>query len=313
MIITIPVLTIVSLFFSGISYNQPKFCANATWNSTAITFANVATIGGSPNGLFVDTNNTVYVADQGDGWVVVWTNGSATPTRNISGGLNTPLSVFATDNGDVYVDNGNSNYRVDKWGLNSTSSVPAMYMCGTCRGLFVDINNMLYCSMFNSHEVVSKSLNTRLNIWNTVAGTGSPGSTSVTLTNPMGIFVDINLNLYVVDHGNSRIQQFPSGQLNGTTVNTGPITLNAPTSVILDGNGYLFIADYKNNRIIGSGPNGFQCIASCSGSGSSSSQLDGPITLSFDSHGNIFVTDQDNNRVQKFLLASNSCSKYNHM
>jgi hypothetical protein len=313
MIITIGVLTIVLLFFSGISYNRPTFCPNASWNATGITFANTATIGTSPNGIFVNTNNTVYVADQSAGQVVVWANGSATPTRNISSGLVFPYSVFATDNGDVYVDNGNSNYRVDKWGLNSTSSVPAMYVCGQCFGLFVDINNMLYCSLYSYHEIVSKSLNTRLNVWNTVAGTGSGGSTSIMLNNPRGIFVDIYLNLYVADSGNNRIQQFPSGQLNGTTVATGTITLNYPTSVILDANGYFFIVDCNNHRIIGSGPNGFQCIAACSGGGPTSSQLNNPLTLSFDSYGNIFVTDQNNNRIQKFLLASNSCSKYNHM
>jgi hypothetical protein len=172
---------------------------------------------------------------------------------------------------------------------------------------------MLYCSLYSYHEIVSKSLNTRLNIWNTVAGTGSAGSTSITLNSPFGIFVDINLNLYVADYGNSRIQQFPSGQLNGTTINTGTITLSYPTSIILDGNGYFFISDCYNHRIIGSGPNGFHCIAACSGAGSTSSQLYYPVTISFDSYGNIFVTDQFNHRIQKFLLASNSCSKYNHM
>ncbi|CAF4224731.1 unnamed protein product, partial [Adineta steineri] len=35
---------------SGISYNQPKLCANATWNQTAITFATSATIGSTPVG-----------------------------------------------------------------------------------------------------------------------------------------------------------------------------------------------------------------------------------------------------------------------
>ncbi|CAF4176744.1 unnamed protein product, partial [Adineta steineri] len=219
-----------------------------------------------------------------------------------------PYSVFVTDNSDVYVDNGRTNYRVDKWGWNSTSSVPAMYTCGQCYSLFVDINNMLYCLMGAYHQVVSKSLNTRLNVWNIVAGTGTAGSTSVTLNTPWGIFVDINLNLYVADTYNNRIQKFISGQLNGTTIATGPIVLSGPTSVTLDANGYIFIADCWNNRLIGSGSNGFRCIAACSGYGSSSSQLYFPHTISFDSYGNIFVTDQQNNRVQKFLLLPNSCN-----
>ncbi|CAF4136055.1 unnamed protein product, partial [Adineta steineri] len=211
---------------SGISYNQPKLCANATWNQTAITFANITTVGTQPVGMFINTDNSVYVADQANGRIQVWLNGSTTLTGNYSGGLSVPYSVFVTDNGDVYVDNGNTNYRVDKWGWNSTSSVPAMYMCAQCYSLFVDINDMLYCAMSTYHQVVSKSLDTRLNVWNIVAGTGTAGSTPSTLNQPNGIFVDNNLNLYVADYSNNRIQEFASGQLNGTTIVTGAIILS---------------------------------------------------------------------------------------
>ncbi|CAF4403518.1 unnamed protein product, partial [Adineta steineri] len=77
----------------------------------------------------------------------------------------------------------------------------------------------------------------------------------------------------------------------------------------LDGDGYVFIVDNHNHRLIGSGRNGFRCIAACFGYGSSSSQLYYPQSMSFDSYGNIFVTDQYNNRIQKFLLSSNVCNE----
>ncbi|CAF0847103.1 unnamed protein product [Adineta steineri] len=301
---------LLSLFIgqtSGISYNQPKLCANASWNSTAITFATSATVGASPVGIFVNSINTVYVADQTNSRIQVWLNGNTTPTRTISGGLIKPFSLFATDNGDIYVDNAYSNMRVDKWGSNSNSSVPAMYVCSQCTGIFVDINNMLYCTMYPSHKIVSQSLDTSLNIWAIVAGTGTAGATSLTLNNPRSSFVDNNLNLYVADGGNNRIQKFLSGQLNGTTIPTGTITLYQPTAVVLDADGYLFIVDSSNHRLIGSGPYGFRCIAACSGQGSLSNQLNFPIQLSFDSYGNIFVTDFNNYRIQKFLLITNSC------
>ncbi|CAF1253105.1 unnamed protein product [Adineta steineri] len=265
-------------------------------------------VGSAPAGMYVDRNNSVYATDRTNNRIQVWLNGSTTLTGTLSGGLYFPYSVFVTDNGDVYVDNGYTNYRVDKWGWNSTSSVPAMYVCAQCNGLFVDLNNMLYCSMNTYHQVVSKSLDTRLNVWRTVAGTGKANSTSVTLNGPWGIFVDSNLNIYVADYGNSRIQRFSSGQSNGTTIVTGAIVLYLPTSVILDADGYLFIVDNGNSRIIGSGSYGFRCIAACSGIGSSSSQLYYPIALYFDSYGNIFVIDQINTRIQKFLLLSNICN-----
>lgn len=232
---------------------------------------------------------------------------------NISGGLNAPYALFVTDAGDIYVDNGYSNSRVDKWLFNTTSSVPAMYMCAQCYGLFIDINNTLYCSMFSLHQVISNSQRNGSNTWTIVAGNGVAALSTNSLYNPRGIFVDKNFNLYVADSENDRIQMFTPGQLNGTTLaGTGApstIALLYPTSVVLDADGYLFIVDCFYHRLIGSGPSGFRCIAACSGAGSTSTQLYYPLTLSFDSYGNIFVTDQYNHRIQKFLLTYNSCSE----
>jgi hypothetical protein len=149
----------------------------------------------------------------------------------------------------------------------------------------------------------------------TVAGTGSYGSASNKLSDPNGIFVDTNFDLYVADSGNNRIQLFQSGQQNGTTVagngSLNTTSLNYPTGIVLDADKYLFIVDSGNNRIVGSGPNGFRCIVGCSSTyGFASNQLYQPWSLSFDSYGNIFVTDMNNNRVQKFVLTTNSSGKY---
>jgi hypothetical protein len=244
----------------------------------------------------------------------VWFNNSINPTTTISGNLSTPYALFVTITGDIYVDNGHLNQQVDKWTLNTNSSVPAMYVDSECWGLFVDINDTLYCSLRYLNQVVTKSLNSDSNTTIIVAGRNQSGSSSTKLSNPEGIFVDINFDLYVADWGNNRIQLFKSGQLNATTVvgnkSSNPtITLNGPTGLVLDADGYLFIVDWGNNRIVGSGPNGFRCIAGCSGNGSASNQLRGPQTLSFDSDGNMFVTDCGNNRIQKFVLLTNSCGK----
>ena len=298
-------------FLLAVSYNQPKFNAFSMWSGSAITFATSPTVGSTPYGLFVDVNNTVYVADRANNRTQVWLGGSNAPTRNITGGLTYPYSVFANSNGDIYVDNAYSNSRVDKWTANSTTSSSVMYVPQICYGLFVDINNSLYCSMYSKNQVVMKSLNGNSSMWIVAAGTDCSGSTSNTLTNPYGIFVDTDLNLYVADYGNHRIQKFPSGQVDGITLagSTAPgtITLNHPTGVVLDADRYLFIVDSYNHRIVASGPNGFRCVVGCSAlSGSTSSQLNYPSDLKFDSYGNIFVTDTSNSRIQKFLLIPNT-------
>jgi len=247
--------------------------------------------------------------------VQVWLEGSTTPTTTISDDLNSPYSVFASIIGDIYIDNGAFNERVDKWPFNAANGVVEMYSNGTCYGLFIDIKDNLYCSIESEHQVLKKAINDDANTSIVIAGIGRSGSTSNMLNGPRGIFVDANFNLYVADCQNNRIQKFQSGQLNGVTIagsgGTGTITLACPSGVVLDFDGYLFITDYYNNRIIGSGPNGFRCIAGCSGgSGSGSDQLSNPTSLSFDSYGNLFVADMANNRIQKFILATNSCGKF---
>ena len=135
-----------------------------------------------------------------------------------------------------------------------------------------------------------------------------------TLFYQRGIFVTNSSALYVADTKNHRVQLFPAGQLNGTTVAgreaLGTILLRDPTAVMLDGDGYLFILDSNHYRVVGSGPYGFRCVIGCTNeSGSALDQLSNPQSMAFDSFGNIFVVDTGNNRVQKFFLSSNTCSK----
>lgn len=301
----------------AVSYNQPKLCANASWDPNATTFAGSNLIGPEPRGFFIDRNNTVYIPDKNTNRILVLAEGTSTPIANISANLSDPITLFVTTTGDIYVDAFNSIGGINKCNLNSAGSTPIMYTCGRCFDLFVDINDTLYCVLKDAHKIISKSLKKHSNAWTIVAGTNTNGSASNMLNEPRGIFVDINLNLYVADRSNHRIQLFRPGETNGTTVagNTSPnitITLNQPSAVILDAENYLFITDSKNNRIVGSGPNGFQCLVGCNGSGLQFHQLNYPISLRFDNHGNIFVSDFSNNRTQKFLLLSNSCSKLNN-
>ena len=298
-----------------VSYNQPKFAACATWDPNGSTLVNSSTLGITATGLFVTTDNTIYATAISRNSVLVWQQGSFNMTRSIFTNLSRPYRVFVTTNGDVYADNEGPAQRVEKWASNTTNSTTAMLFSGLCNGLFVDIYDSLYCSLWDYHRVTKKPIGSDVNTSITVAGSGLVGSASNAFDRPCGIFVDIDLSLYVADYGNNRVQLFRLGQLNGVTVvgygAPGTISLNGPAKTILDGDGYLFIADHNNFRIVGSGPNGFRCIAGCTQTnGSAANQFFRPYDLAFDSYGNLYVTDMYNNRLQKFILTKNSCGKF---
>ena len=287
----------------------------ATWYQNGITFFNSSGNGSGPLGLFVNVNDSVYVAISDQGQALMWLNGSIAPSRTFNTSSSTPNDVFVASNGDVYLDNGAAQQRVDRWALNTTTPSTGMYVNGACYGVFVDIRENLYCSLGFIQRVIRRSLNGPINSTSVVAGDGTLGNAANQLNSPRGIFVDTNLTLYVADFNNHRVQSFSYGRSNGTTVagSTAPgtITLNGPSDVILDANGYLFIADYLHHRIVASGPNGFRCMAGCTGTpGTASNRLNHPHSISFDSSANLFVADASNQRIQKFMLATNFCGAY---
>ena len=299
--------------FSAVAFNQPKLPRNACWNSNGITVVNSGTLGFSPRNLFVTRDNTWYTATDAYTTIRSGIGGSVSSMANASGGY----SIFVAGDQDVYTYD-TSNSQVNKLSMGMTVSQPVMFTRVPCLDLFIDTNSTLYCSLGNMHQVVSKSLNDPTNTLKIVAGTGCYGSASNTLYYPSGIFVDSNLTLYVADSSNYRIQRFGAGQMDAVTVAgnraPGTITLSYPTDIVLDGDGYLFIVDQNNHRIVGSGPDGFRCVAGCSRiSGSASNQLYYPQGMEFDSDGNIWVADSNNGRIQKFVFEGDSCSKHHRL
>jgi hypothetical protein len=295
-------LNLCDFYILVVSYNLPRFCPNASWNTTSVKFADTKATIERPISIFITLNNTVYVVALESAKVQMWFEGNNTSTKTVAN-FSGKLGVFVALNGDIYVNHASKN-EVSVWHWISQSSAPVMQNDGPCYSLFLDTNNTIYCSLYSLNKVVKKSLNNSSN----------PSVVAAhNLQNSLGIFVHINFTLYVADNGNNRIQYFQPGKADGTSVaGTGSsslVTLDHPTAVVLDADGYLFIVD-GGGHIYGSGPDGFRCLVGCSNSGSSQGTLSGLRRLSFDSHGNIFATDAENYQIRKFILATNSCSKY---
>ena len=272
------------------------------------------TIGAGLRSIFISTDNTVYATNYQNGHIQIWPQGSNTSIRTISTNSTNLYTLFVSVTGDIYVDHGHPNDLVDVWRQNRSMPLLSHSVDGLCRGLFIDTNDSLYCSLVYHHKVIRRSLKSNDTQLTIVAGTGCPGYSPDTLYYPRGIFVAINFSLYVADSSSHRNQLFLANQMNATTVAgreaPGTIELRYPTAVVLDADSYLFIVDTDNSRIIRSGPNGFRCVIACTGGTELlPDQIDHPSSMAFDSDGNIFVANVDNNRIQKFLLSSNSCSK----
>ncbi|CAF1303082.1 unnamed protein product [Adineta steineri] len=299
----------------ALSFNQPKFCSKAKWFSNGTIFANRSIVGEDPSAIFASTNNTIYIANRENNTILIWHEESVNPTKIIHGNFTAPTSLFVTPNDDIYIDDGEKNGQVQKWATKTNTFTTVMNVNSSCNGLFVDINDTLYCSMSDHHQVVKRSLRDSVIASNRVAaGTGSTGAGLNQLNGPRGIFVDVNLDLYVADCYNSRVQLFQSGQSNGIVVAGGgswppTITLFCPSGIILDAEKYLFIVDYNNHRIIGSGLNGFRCLVGCYAKDPESNQLNYPSSFGFDRSGNMLVTDLFNDRIQQFNFVKKSCVK----
>lgn len=273
----------------------------------------------SPRGIFVDINNNVYVSYV-ESFVVlktgqVWFSNRDSNWFGNAITFSMPSSLFVTSNGDVYIDNGRMTL-IQKWTSDGTRTQINLPSDQSCHGLFVDIDDTLYCSVRDGHQIIKKSLeNDATATWEIAAGNGTPKSAANTLDNPCGIFVDTNLDLYVADCNNNRIQLFKHGQQSGISVTNGtaPIgnyKLQCPTDIVLDADRNLYIVDSNSHRIIFVAWDSHEsrCLVGCSSRGGSNlNELNHPTGISFDTFGNMFISDTGNGRVLKFELKAALC------
>ena len=235
-----------------------------------------------------------------------WRNDTIHPSRIISPGLYEPFGMFVVSTGEIYVNYGAG--RVDKWKSKVDTYETVAQFCSHCWAIFISVNDMIYCSMAIS--IVTKSLHSNSSTLTVIAGTGVSGSEANMLIMAQGIFVDINLDLYVADCFNYRVQLFRSGTIDGITILTRSSTLTNffPTDVVLDANQNIYIVDSAENRIFSGTSNNFKCIIGCR-------QEDNLWTITFpttafDSFGNIYYADHLNRHVRKFLLSKDKCGKF---
>ncbi|CAF1377787.1 unnamed protein product [Adineta ricciae] len=192
-----------------------------------------------PQDVYVDRYGNIYVTDYYNNRVQKFINNSAVGITIAGNGTSgTGLhqlynpTFFAFDSTNTYfyvVDYGNN--RVLKFPSNSTSGGNGTLVAGVNNSsnqntsfdqpsgiaLSPSLIDNLFITLYGEHSVIRWTSNTFSGIF--VAGISDvPGSNSTLLRNPRGIRIDHNLNIFVADAGNHRIQMFCAGSQTGITV-----------------------------------------------------------------------------------------------
>jgi sugar lactone lactonase YvrE len=292
---------------------------NTTWKQNAITVAGGNGQGNGSNqlygpfGLYVDDNETIYVADRFNHRIVEWEFG-VTSGRVVAGGngegdgahqLNYPWDMIVDKERDSLIICDKENRRVVRWprhngGTNEETIISNI----DCLGLTMDENGYLYVVDSEKHEVIRYRMGENEGI--VVAG----GNDLDQLFYPQFVFVDRDHSVYVSDEGNHHVTKWEDGAKEGMVVagtnETGDslIQLNTPKGVVVDQLGTVYVADERNHRIMRWTKENSQgsVIAGGNGQGERPDQLYHPVGLSFDRHGNLYVADDFNQRVQKFEI-----------
>ncbi|CAF1483905.1 unnamed protein product, partial [Rotaria sp. Silwood1] len=295
---------------------------NARWQQNNITVAGGNGQGNginqlsNPWGLYVDEDQTIYVADNENHRIVEWKSG-ATSGQVVAGGngqgsgahqLNNPRDVIVDKERDCLIISDWSNGRVVRWPRRNGTSGETIISNIFCWGLTIDENGSLY--VVDNGKNKGRRYRRGESQGTVVAGGNGSGNRLDQLYNPHYVFVDRDHSVYVSEYGNHRVMKWVEGAKQGIVVagdqgqGNGLTQLSYPYGVVVDQLGTVYVADAGNNRIM-CWPNGAKqgsVIVGGNSGGGQSNQLNWPTGLSFDRHGNLYVVDYGNHRVQKFNI-----------
>ncbi len=283
-----------------------------------------------PQGIGVDAEGNVYVADAGNFTVrKITPAGLVTTLAGMAGSSGSTeglgdvarfsnLAGLALDAvGTIYVSAGGIR-KITPAGLVSTlaggtggsadGQGSAAAFNGS-QGLAVDTAGNVYVAD-NLNYTIRKITPTGL--VSTLAGrAGKSGSTdglgsAAAFYSPLGVAVDAAGNTYVADTGSSAIRKITPGGLVSTLAGGSSASFDQPQGLALDGAGNVYVADTRNHTIRKITPAGQ--VSTLAGSAGLKGSADGqgstarfnaPAAVAVDADGNVYVADDQNATIRK--------------
>lgn len=254
---------------------------------------------GGPSGIDIDEQDNVYVSDGGR--VQKFDSNGNFITSWFGGGE----GLAVDSNGNVYVTDGSyGGHKIMKF--NSGGNLVATWdeishgFIGPW-DVAVDSNNNLF--------VADKTRIVKLDSdGNILLEWGSIGAGDYQFREAVGIAVDSQDNVYVVDIDLSRVQVFDNSGIHITTCGSNGdknSQFRTPIAIHIDSCDYLYIAEYYGNKIkllMGNGEYISEWGSLYNNSGSEPGEFYAPRDVAIGSDGSIYVVDQGNYRIQKFSL-----------
>ncbi|CAF5060485.1 unnamed protein product, partial [Rotaria sp. Silwood1] len=206
---------------------------NAKWAQNGLTVAGGNGQGtginqlSGPWGLYVDDDQSVYVADRGNHRIVEWKYG-ATTGQVVAGGnghgsgahqLNDPVDVIVDKERDSLIISDYVNRRVVRWPRRNGTSGETIISNIACVGLTMDENGSLYVNDEGRAEV--RRYRRGESQGTVVVGGNGEGNRLDQLPGPQYVFVDRDHSVYVSDLGNQRVMKWMEGAKQGVVVAGG--------------------------------------------------------------------------------------------